>query len=150
MSADTVDIRRAQPEDANDVARLALLLWPEHTLTDLAEEMAEVISDQEAAVFLLLRDAVPVGFAQCQLRHDYVEGAQTSPVGYLEGLFVREEDRHRGYGRQLTAACEAWAGAMGCAELASDCGLDNTQSQSFHLAAGFQEAGRIICFVKTL
>ena len=31
------------------------------------------------------------GFAQCGLRFDYVEGTDSSPVGYLEGIFVLEE-----------------------------------------------------------
>ena len=38
----------------------------------------------------------------------------------------------------------------GCAEFASDCGLDNAASAVFHLRAGFAEAGRIICFTKRL
>lgn len=150
MSADAMDIRRAKFEDAQAAASLALLLWPEHTLRDLAEEMTDIIGSDEAAVFLLLRDAVPIGFAQCQLRHDYVEGTQTSPVGYLEGVFVRAEYRGRGYGRRLTEACEGWARTMGCKEFASDCTLDNAQSLAFHLASGFREAGRIICFTKAL
>lgn len=37
-----------------------------------------------------------------------------------------------------------------CAEFASDCELDNTDSLSFHLNTGFTEAGRIICFCKML
>ena len=91
-----------------------------------------------------------VGFAQCGLRRDYVEGTHTSPVGYLEGVFVQEEYRGRGVATALLRACEAWAGEKGCAEFASDCGLDNAASAVFHLRAGFAEAGRIICFTKRL
>ena len=42
------------------------------------------------------------------------------------------------------------AGEMGCTEFASDCELDNTDSLRFHLHAGFEEAGRIICLRKSL
>lgn len=100
--------------------------------------------------FLKYVDAVPVGFAQCGLRCDYVEGTETSPVGYLEGIFVKAEHRHKGYAAELLTACEAWARSMGCTEFASDCELDNTDSLQFHLATGFQEANRIICFTKKL
>ncbi len=31
---------------------------------------------------------VHVGFTQCQLRYDYVEGTKTSPVGYLERILA--------------------------------------------------------------
>lgn len=91
-----------------------------------------------------------MGFVQCQLRHDYVEGTEHSPVGYLEGIYVDERCRCRGIGKELLKACEEWAGAMGCKEFASDCALTNTQSQRFHAALGFQEANRIVCFVKQL
>ena len=91
-----------------------------------------------------------IGFAQCQLRHDYVEGTETSPVGYLEGIYIKEADRHQGIARALLAACEDWAKAQGCTEFASDCELTNTESQAFHQAVGFSEANRIVAFVKKL
>ena len=46
--------------------------------------------------------------------------------------------------------CESWAKKEGCREFASDCQIDNTDSLLFHKAAGFEEAGRIICFCKKL
>ena len=55
---------------------------------ELADEFEELISSKECAVFLLVLEDRPAGFAQCQLRHDYVEGTVSSPVGYLEGIFV--------------------------------------------------------------
>ena len=91
-----------------------------------------------------------MGFAQCQLRWDYVEGTSHSPVGYLEGVYVEPDCRRRGIAKQLLNTCEAWAGARGCLEFASDCGLENRESLGFHLGAGFAEANRIICFVKKL
>lgn len=91
-----------------------------------------------------------VGFAQCSLRHDYVEGCSHSPVGYLEGIFVLPQYRHRGISRQLLSSCESWAKQQGCLEFASDCELTNVDSLHFHLACGFQEANRIICFQKEL
>ena len=143
-------IRKAAPEDCAAAAGLALLLWPDHALPELETEFAQLLTQRSAAVFLALEDGAPMGFAQCQLRHDYVEGTESSPVGYLEGIFVREEYRRHGTARKLAAACEAWAKAMGCREFASDCELDNTESLAFHLKLGFTEANRIICFTKKL
>jgi aminoglycoside 6'-N-acetyltransferase I len=79
-----------------------------------------------------------------------VEGTESSPVGYLEGVFVKEEYRKRGYAKELLCACEMWAKDMGCTEFASDCELDNTGSLKFHIAMGFVEANRIICFKKNI
>ncbi len=143
-------IRQADLKDVQEVAALALLLWPEHTLQELQEEFESFLSDSACGVFLSIQDGRPAGFAQVQLRHDYVEGTSTSPVGYLEGIYVRPEYRGRGLARGLVAACEAWARDQACREFASDCLLDNRDSLGFHLALGFREAGRIICFTKDL
>lgn len=95
-------------------------------------------------------DNIPVGFAQCQLRNDYVEGTDTSPVGYLEGIFVKEDYRHKGYAKDLLGECEKWAKLQGCKEFASDCEINNIDSFNFHKAMNFEEANRIICFTKKL
>lgn len=143
-------VRKAEVLDAQTVAELGSLLWPSHELSELKEEFEDLLSDADAAVFLACRDGWVVGFAQCQLRRDYVEGTQTSPVGYLEGIYVLPRYRGAGIARQLLAACEAWARERGCREFASDCELDNADSLRFHMKAGFVEANRIICFTKNL
>ena len=84
------------------------------------------------------------------MRCDYVEGTDSSPVGYLEGIYVAEAYRKQGFAKALLAACESWAKTKGCSEFASDCELTNTQSLQFHLRMGFEEANRIICFTKKL
>ena len=132
------------------MAKLAQMMWTETTLEDLAAEFKEIIGREDSAVFLLSLEGQEVGFAQCQLRHDYVEGTDTSPVGYLEGIFVLPTYRKRGHARELLARCEAWAKERGCSEFASDCELDNEVSLAFHMKMGFVEANRIICFKKAL
>jgi len=143
-------LRKATRDDAMNVAKLAIQMWEDNTLEGLTEEMAEIIASPESAVFLLYDGEMPVGFAQCQLRHDYVEGTDSSPVGYLEGIFVEEGYRNKGYAKELLKQCEAWAKDMGCSEFASDCELTNTGSLAFHLKMGFDEANRVICFTKKL
>lgn len=143
-------IKRAEISNAAAVAELALLLWPEHRLEELTGEFEELISQDEAACFLAYAGDTAVGFAQCQLRHDYVEGTSSSPVGYLEGIFVMPAYQKRGIARILLSSCESWAKEQGCTEFASDCELDNHDSLRFHLSVGFEEANRIICFTKTL
>ena len=132
-----------------EAAELAAELWPEHTPEALEEEFYALL-ERGAVFFLLLEDGRAEGFAQCQLRRDYVEGAETSPVGYLEGIYVRPSCRGRGGAEELLRACEAWARERGCREFASDCELGNEASLRFHLRTGFREAGRIVCFVKEL
>lgn len=143
-------IRKATYNDAPLVAKLATQMWEDNTVESLTEELAEIIASPESAVFLLYDAERAVGFAQCQLRHDYVEGTDSSPVGYLEGILVEEKYRKQGHAKELLACCEAWAKEMGCTEFASDCELTNTGSLAFHLKMGFKEANRVICFTKKL
>ena len=107
------NIRQAAAGEAGIVAALACELWPDHTQAEMAGEFGELFSEDDAAVFLYRKDGKPVGFAQCQLRHDYVEGTETSPVGYLEGVYVKETDRKQGIARELVSACEKWAADRG-------------------------------------
>ena len=131
------------------LTKLALELWPAHTAAELTKELSPLLESEEAAFFIAATGSGPVGFAQCQLRRDYVEGAQSSPVGYLEGIYIRPPYRGQGWARALLRECEGWAASKGCREFASDCELDNLASQAFHLHAGFAEAGRVVCFIKT-
>ncbi len=141
---------RAIAEDAPRLAELVGIVWPEHSAEELTEIVGEYIGSENSAVFYKSADGEPVGAALCALRHDYVEGCETCPVGYLEGVAVREAFRHRGIARALVAECEQWAREKGCTEFASDCELTNAASLRFHLSVGFQEENRIICFRKKL
>ena len=143
-------IRKAEKIDATVLGELASRLWPHNTAVKMEAEMTELLAKADTAAFLAYEEETATGFAQCGLRRDYVEGTESSPVGYLEGIYVDETYRGRGIAKKLLAACEDWAREQGCREFASDCELDNSLSLKFHLNAGFQEANRIICFTKKL
>ena len=143
-------IKKAGNNDLEALAKLAILMWQNHSITEIINEFSEIIENGKSVFFLKYEYDVPVGFAQCQLRNDYVEGTKTSPVGYLEGIFVKEQCRHKGYAKELLVECEAWAKENGCSEFASDCEINNIDSFHFHQAMNFVEANRIICFTKAL
>ena len=143
-------VRKAEAKDLPILGELACGLWPHHTQDAMRAEMAETLEMPDAAFFLAFAEKTSVGFAQCQLRHDYVEGTDSSPVGYLEGIYVLPGHRRQGIAKALLSACESWAKSMGCREFASDCELTNKDSLRFHLNVGFREANRIICFVREL
>ena len=143
-------IRKATMNDLPVLTGLALELWPNYEADTMYYDLGSIMVAGESVFFLAYRDDAAVGFAQCQLRHDYVEGTETSPVGYMEGIYVRKADRTLGFAGQLMKACEDWARAEGCVEFASDCELDNEESLAFHKKLGFKEVNRIICFAKKL
>ena len=141
---------KAEAKDAAALAPMVKRLWPEHDLQALVRILTEYIASPESAVFACREGDRFVGAALCCLRHDYVEGCQTSPVGYLEGIYMEEDCRKTGLARTLLGQCEQWAKEMGCREFASDCELTNQSSLAFHLRVGFTEENRIICFKKNL
>lgn len=143
-------IKKADKSDVTVLAKLAEKLWDGHSLSELEREFETLAENPDAACFIKFVDNQPIGFAQCQLRMDYVEGTHTSPVGYLEGIFVLKEYRKKGYAREMLEVCKKWALNKKCAEFASDCEIGNDVSRQFHLAMGFEVANRIICFKKML
>lgn len=143
-------IYKAKKEDAKAVASLAIKMWTDNTLEGLTREFEKIIESENSAVLLMTAGTKPMGYAQCQLRHDYVEGTDSSPVGYLEGIYIAEDYRRQGCARKLLEKCQIWAKEQGCTEFASDCEIDNENSYKFHLKMGFIEANRIICFTKQL
>ena len=141
---------QADKSDSAMLAALAAQLWEGHAHTQLQHAFEELAENPNAVCFIKYVDNKPVGFAQCQLRRDYVEGTNSSPVGYLEGIFIMEQYRHCGYAKELLSYCEKWAREMHCTEFASDCEIENQGSLQFHLAMGFEVANRIICFKKNI
>ncbi len=79
-----------------------------------------------------------------------MEGSSSSPVGYVEGIYVKPEYRKQGIARALLGLGEEWSRAHGCNEFASDTEIENVESQAFHLRAGFEEAQTIVHFIKKL
>ncbi len=141
---------KVNEKDAAALAGLVKIVWPEHTPEELARIIVNYICSENSAIFAEIVNGEYVGVALCCLRNDYVEGCETSPVGYLEGVSVKEDFRNQGVAKRLVEECEQWAREKGCTEFASDCELTNTESRIFHLAIGFQEQNRIVCFKKML
>ena len=135
-------IREATQADALALAELAIKMWLGNTVSELQSEFLDLISSDNSVCFIKYVGNKEVGFVQCQLRNDYVEGTDTSPVGYLEGIFIEKEYRHRGYAKDLLSKFEKWAKEKNCTEIASDCEIDNDIS--------LEEVNRIICFRKDI
>jgi aminoglycoside 6'-N-acetyltransferase I len=114
--------------------------------------MAEhVASPQRFADFVAYSPAgEPAGLAEAALRRDYVNGTASTPVAFLEAIYVRPEARRQGIAASLVGAVERWARGCGCRELASDALLENHVSHAVHRALGFEETERVVFFRKKL
>ena len=123
-------------------------LWPHCTEAEHRSEIRQLLSDPSRfAQFLYLdKSDISVGFAEVSIRSDYVNGAVTSPVAFLEGIFVEPHVRKTGIARRLVEEVSAWAKNQGLSELASDADLSNVTSHAVHEALGFEERERVVFF----
>lgn len=146
-------ISPATAEHLPSWAALRYALWSWDTVEDHAEEAAVLYlaGHPDRAAFVALDDAGSMlAFAEATVRRDYVEGCDTSPVAFLEGIYVIAEARQTGVARALTDRVADWGRAQGCTEYASNALLDNRDSHAFHAAIGFEETVRVVFFRKAL
>lgn len=129
---------------------LRMALWPAGQDEHLADMEAFVRDPRQAAFVLYDEAGAGIGLVETSLRHDYVNGAESSPVGYLEGIYVAPPCRRRGVARRLVEHAMQWAARQGCTEFASDVAVDNADSRAMHRALGFQETDSVVYFVKPI
>lgn len=134
----------------DDLTSMALDLWPKNEYMHLRDEFERFEGDEKQMVFLSILDDLPVGFIHVSLRTDYVEGADSSPVGYVEGIYVLPEFRKKGMSKKLLLKAEEWSKSNGCVQIASDIEDENVVSYAFHVGVGFKEVNRVICFIKNI
>lgn len=147
-----MNIRKANPADISSWAQLRNLLWPD-SLAIHEKELADFFAGQSIAIeeVLVLVDSSDkvAGFIEINLRN-FAEGSRNPVVPYIEGWYVAEQVRGRGYGKALMQAAENWAREKDFTELASDTEIDNTRSAAIHQKLGFEETCRVICLLKKL
>jgi aminoglycoside 6'-N-acetyltransferase I len=146
-----VIVKQYTSEHFEGWVRLRQCLWPDDTL-DEHRRYAESILNRpsDAVVYLACEDREVIAFGEATLRRDYVNGCRSSPIGFLEGLYVKPHYRRRGLARLISGALEDWAKGIGCTEFASDVLLSNKTGQRVHEALGFNESDRVVFYVKRL
>lgn len=107
------------------------------------EEMSQIEVSTWQESFLIQKDGQYIGLVELSLRN-MVDGCLSSPVAYVEGLYLIEEVQRKGLGKQVIEWIKDWGRSKGCTELASDVELANINSQLFHKAVGFQETYRVV------
>jgi aminoglycoside 6'-N-acetyltransferase I len=122
-------------------------LWPQATAQEHAREAEALLIDPaKYGVALALQDAQPVGFIELSVRTDHVNGCDTSPVAFIEGLWTAPDARGHGVAHALVDYALEWARTRKLTELASDAPLEAVHSQQAHKALGFEEMERVVCY----
>lgn len=135
-----------------DWLRLRQDLWPDDDEAEHLAEMADFLAQPERYAQFIARTAQGegLGLAEAALRTDYVNGTSSSPVVFLEGLYVVPKARCQGVARALVQAVAAWGREQGCSELASDALLHNQVSHAVHRRLGFAETERVVSFCRAI
>ncbi|MEQ9280190.1 MAG: GNAT family N-acetyltransferase [Balneola sp.] len=145
-----MQIVKLSEQNVEALANLFVELWPEYTFETEFEYCKQILEKEDQTAFLVKEKNEYIAFAYLSLRNDFVEGATSYPIAYLEGIYVKETYRKNGVASELIQRAEQWAEENGSSQLASDVEIDNEQSIQFHKKSGFLEENRIVCFIKDL
>jgi aminoglycoside 6'-N-acetyltransferase I len=145
-----VTIREIGESDRTHWVDLREALWPGGR-SDHDAETRRYFQERPGTpiVFVAEAEGRLVGFLELDYRK-YAPGCNSSPVPFIEGWYVDPALQGRGIGRALVEAAEARARAAGHQEIASDAEIENTGGIAAHLALGFEEVERVVCFRRSL
>lgn len=130
-------IERAALADLPDWARMREELWPGAGMDAHLHDAQALVNRPDVAVFVARESGKLRGFCEVSIR-PYVNGCETAPVAFVEGIFVEASSRKSGCGRMLIEAAMEWAAAKGLRELGSDTEIENHASIDAHERWGFQ------------
>ena len=136
--------------NVKELTSLFVEMFPETDYEEELEILKKSIGSLTEICFLAKSAEQYIGFIHVTLRTDYVEGSEVSPTAYMEALFVRPAFRRKGVAEVLIKKAEEWAISKRCYTLASDTAIENADSIQFHHSVGFEEANKIVCFIKNL
>jgi aminoglycoside 6'-N-acetyltransferase I len=143
--------RNYHEKDFQPLFAMNLKLYKNLDKAEVKKMLDQITHSEKHRIFVAEeKEARIVGFATVSIRTDYVEGAEQSPTGYLEAIFVEFDQRKCGIARKLIELGELWCKEKGCTQIGSDTWLDNPESQEFHLNMGFREEDRLVHFIKNI
>ncbi len=77
---------------------LRIALWPDEDAQQIAAEASGMLAQADLLVLVAREGDAVIGFAEAAIRNDYVNGCETSPVAFVEGIYVVPQQRRRGGG----------------------------------------------------
>lgn len=137
-------------ENLKDFLSMAQALWPDRSREYLDKELERILQSPNETGFICKKGSETIGFIIMSLRFDYVPKARKKPVGYIEGIYIKEEHRKGGIARKLCTLAEAWAKSKGCIQMGSDAETWNQDSILFHERLGFKSVENVVHFIKDI
>ena len=150
MEDETFIITNYDPTLFQEWYSMTIMLFPNSDRDELREDLEKIEQNPFYRTFLAKIGEEIIGFITLSIRTDYVEGARSSPTGYMEAIYVNSDQRGSGVARLLFEQGEAWLKEKGCTEIGSDTWLWNESAQDFHLKLGFNKEDVLVHYIKTL
>jgi GNAT superfamily N-acetyltransferase len=128
-------IRQAEPGDVDQIAGLAaaLAMSFEFSAAKFRENYPSLLREDGACLLLAVAGQQSVGYL---LGFRHLTFYANGPVGWVEEIVVRDQERGQGVGRVLMSAFEQWAADQGCALIA----LATRRAAPFYRALGYEES----------
>lgn len=103
-----------------------------------SQTFEEALSSPELISLLILEeDGKPVGFANLMTIFSVWSHGKAL---YLDDLFIREDDRGKGYGKKALEYIEAFAKELGCKRIQFHSEATNPNARQFYTAVGYAPA----------
>ena len=125
-------IEEINKDNFNEWLSMALALWPDNEENELKDEFHKILSLTKEQAFIYKLDNEYIAFINPSIRTDYVEGSNSSPVGFVERIYVKPEYRNKGIAKKLIAKGEEWVKSKGYTQMGSDVEMDNGISYKIH------------------
>ena len=137
--------------DFSALLEMSLKLWTDFDKSKLEELLKQSSKSKKTKIIMAKNlSKKAIGFSIFSIRTDYVEGAEKSPTGYLEGIFIEPKSRKMGIAKKLIQLGEEWCKENGCTQIGSDTWLTDKESRAFHNKVGFWEEEEIVHFLKNI
>lgn len=140
-----------EKSDYDAVLDMGRKLWSDYGDAEFRDQFDQICSADNARIEVALDSTEKaIGFAMFTIRSDYVEGAEKTPTGYLEGIYVEPEFRKLGVAKRFVQIGEEWLKENGCTQIGSDTWLTARESRAFHKSIGFWEEDELVHFLKDI
>ena len=101
-----------------------------------------IVGELDYVVFVYEKNRNALGgFIETSLRQN-VSKCKSTPVGYIESLYVDPDIRRKGIASELVRESEKWIIEKQCSEFAVDTDPNEKGSIDFYLSCGFEEVQR--------
>jgi len=143
---DGIDVRTAQPGDADAIAQLMVQLGYESAPRTVAARLSRILDRPDHRFLIAEAGARPAGWLHAVV-FDFIE---TGAFVVIAGLVVDRSLRRQGVGRLLMSRAEAWAVEKGCSIVRLWSSNVRTEAHHFYEHLGYSHIKTQYSFVKSV